>query len=150
MNERRINCPMRHPDNGNCLVAGGFCTAVSDPICEALHNAYDCGLRSVSEHTPLIISASPSDTEIEEMRRLLNQGGYITILPDEPAKTEPCEYCDGQEKRLFAVEGDGSTYATHAGIWFNSGKAYLGDSDGCDIPIKYCPMCGRRLEDNNG
>lgn len=47
MNERRINCPMRHPDNGNCTVAGGFCTAVSDPICEALHNAYDCGRRSI-------------------------------------------------------------------------------------------------------
>ena len=62
------------------------------------------------------------------------------------SKVEPCEYCDGQGKRLFAVEGDGSTYATHAGIWFNSGKAYLGDSDGCDFLIKYCPMCGRRLE----
>ena len=47
MNELRINCPMRHPDNGNCTVAGGFCTAVSDPICEALHNAYDCGRRSI-------------------------------------------------------------------------------------------------------
>ena len=36
---------MRH-ENGNCTVAGGFCTAVNDPICEALHNAYDCGRRS--------------------------------------------------------------------------------------------------------
>ena len=36
---------MRH-ENGNCTVAGGFCTAVNDPICEALHNAYDCGWRS--------------------------------------------------------------------------------------------------------
>ena len=38
----RGDCPMRH-ENGNCTVAGGFCTAVNDPICEALHNAYDCG-----------------------------------------------------------------------------------------------------------
>lgn len=38
----RIGCPMRH-ENGNCLVAGGFCTAVNTPICEALHNAYDTG-----------------------------------------------------------------------------------------------------------
>lgn len=33
---------MRH-ENGNCTVAGGFCTAVNDSICEALHNAYECG-----------------------------------------------------------------------------------------------------------
>ena len=42
MNDLRADCPMRH-ENGNCLVAGGFCTAVNDQICEALHNAYECG-----------------------------------------------------------------------------------------------------------
>ena len=40
--EIRIGCPMRH-ENGNCLVAGGFCTAVNTTICEALHNAYHTG-----------------------------------------------------------------------------------------------------------
>lgn len=40
--ELRKDCPMRH-ENGNCQPAGGFCTAVNDPICEALHNAYDAG-----------------------------------------------------------------------------------------------------------
>lgn len=40
MNDMRMNCQMRH-ESGNCMAAGGFCTAVSDPICEAaLHNAY--------------------------------------------------------------------------------------------------------------
>lgn len=48
MRTERKNCPMRHPNNGNCTVAGGFCTAVADPICEALHNAYDCGQRSIN------------------------------------------------------------------------------------------------------
>ena len=42
----RGDCPMRH-ENGNCTAAGGFCTAVNDPICEALHNAFDCGKTSV-------------------------------------------------------------------------------------------------------
>lgn len=47
----RKDCPMRH-ENGNCTVAGGFCTAVSDPICEALRNAYykgsfDCAIKLV-------------------------------------------------------------------------------------------------------
>lgn len=43
MDDIRTDCPMRHK-NGNCTVAGGFCTAVSDSICEALHNAYQQGL----------------------------------------------------------------------------------------------------------
>gem|GEM_PF-1893498 len=43
--DSRKSCPMRH-ENGNCTVAGGFCTAVNDHICEALHNAFDCGYRS--------------------------------------------------------------------------------------------------------
>ena len=42
---RRGECPMRH-ENGNCTVSGGFCSAVNDSICEALHNAYDCGKRA--------------------------------------------------------------------------------------------------------
>jgi hypothetical protein len=40
----RKDCPMRH-ENGNCLPAGGFCTSVNDSICEALHNAYNCGAK---------------------------------------------------------------------------------------------------------
>ena len=47
MNELRKDCLMRHPDNGNCLVAGGFCTAVNDAICLALHNAYESGRSDV-------------------------------------------------------------------------------------------------------
>ena len=41
MTDKRKDCTMRH-ENGNCTVAGGFCTAVNDPICEAPHNAFDC------------------------------------------------------------------------------------------------------------
>lgn len=41
----RRDCPMRH-ENGNCLPAGGFCTAVNKPICEALKNAYEMGSRN--------------------------------------------------------------------------------------------------------
>ena len=36
---------MRHK-NGNCLPCGGFCTAVSNEICEALRNAYEHGLKN--------------------------------------------------------------------------------------------------------
>ena len=39
------NCKMRH-ENGNCLPAGGFCTANKN-ICEALQNAYEMGQQNV-------------------------------------------------------------------------------------------------------
>lgn len=42
MDDLRKECPMRH-ENGNCTVIGGFCTAVNDPICLGLHNAYELG-----------------------------------------------------------------------------------------------------------
>ena len=45
MDDLRKGCPMRH-ENGNCTVIGGFCTAVNDPICEGLRNAYDSGCRA--------------------------------------------------------------------------------------------------------
>jgi hypothetical protein len=38
----REDCKMRH-ENGNCLPCGGFCTAVNNEICQALHNAYNHG-----------------------------------------------------------------------------------------------------------
>ena len=41
--EMRKDCPMRG-NLGNCSPVGGFCMdAVSDEICEAVHNAYDNG-----------------------------------------------------------------------------------------------------------
>lgn len=46
MVERKF-CPMRHSDNGNCLPAGGLCTAVDDKICAALHSAYNMGGRDL-------------------------------------------------------------------------------------------------------
>lgn len=44
----RKECPMRHA-NGNCLPCGGFCTAVVDPICEAMHNAYYMGKKPAAD-----------------------------------------------------------------------------------------------------
>ena len=49
MDDLRKDCPMRH-ENGNCTVIGGFCTAVNDPICDGLHNAYDSGYRDAAIH----------------------------------------------------------------------------------------------------
>lgn len=67
MTDKRKDCPMRH-ENGNCTVAGGFCTAVNDPICEALHNAYDFGhreaaLREQEERRWIPASEPPKDSD---------------------------------------------------------------------------------------
>ena len=51
----RRDCPMRH-ENGNCTAAGGFCTSVNDPVCEALHNAFRCGEDSKTEWAILMLS----------------------------------------------------------------------------------------------
>ena len=41
--DKRKDCPIRL-GNGNCLCVGGFCTAVSDEICDAVRSAYEVGL----------------------------------------------------------------------------------------------------------
>ncbi len=52
--EMRKDCPMRG-NLGNCSPVGGFCMdAVSDEICEVVHNAYDHGfynaVKTLKEH----------------------------------------------------------------------------------------------------
>lgn len=38
-----LKCNKRHPDNGNCTVSGGFCTAVQAAHCELLKEYLDTG-----------------------------------------------------------------------------------------------------------
>ena len=48
--EMRKDCPMRG-NLGNCSPVGGFCPdAVSDEICEAVHNAYYKGWMDSFDH----------------------------------------------------------------------------------------------------
>lgn len=56
--ERKGPCPMRHA-NGNCLPCGGFCLAVNDEICTALHSAYQRGRTSALP--PLRKKKPPTD-----------------------------------------------------------------------------------------
>ena len=44
--KRPADCRMRSA-NGNCRPMGGFCTSVSEEICEALQNAYDTGRNDI-------------------------------------------------------------------------------------------------------
>jgi hypothetical protein len=56
----RVDCKMRH-ENGNCLPCGGFCTAVSNEICYALHNAYNRGFTDCHK----IIRKSKKESYVE-------------------------------------------------------------------------------------
>lgn len=88
MTDKRKDCPMRH-ENGNCTAAGGFCTAVNDPICEALHNAFDCGYRSAIRarqevESKLKVVESNAPLTLDELRQLpIRDWVWIEILnPD--------------------------------------------------------------------
>ena len=59
--EGRKNCPLRHKGNGNCLPAGGFCTANKDEYCKALRNAYEHGWRDAAMRAMRILERHKED-----------------------------------------------------------------------------------------
>lgn len=68
MYPNRESCPVRH-ENGNCLSVGGFCSAVPDPVCEAVHNAYDSGYRDGAKTAKSLMTALSGETsDLEEDR----------------------------------------------------------------------------------
>ena len=78
-NEKRIDCPMRH-ENGNCLPAGGFCTAVNDSICEALHNAYRHG--ESEERDRLVLSMIDANTKYQERQLKILRNIHKKVTED--------------------------------------------------------------------
>ena len=80
--EMRKDCPMRG-SLGNCSPVGGFCMdAVSDEICEAVHNAYDQGF----------YNALKTLKEQEAQR-------------DYEASAEMAEYCERYEQTCNPEDG---------------------------------------------
>ena len=78
MTNKRKDCPMRH-ENGNCTVAGGFCTAVNDPVCEDLHNAFNCGYRSAIRQQETVANRNGLNEPLtlNELREMLCEPVYI-------------------------------------------------------------------------
>lgn len=67
----------------------------------------------------------------------------LAALREQEERSKGCEYCDGKQKFLPCRDG----YSSFNVIGFEAaGMPYLNDADGCDIWIKFCPMCGRKLE----
>ena len=78
MTDKRKDCPMRH-ENGNCTVAGGFCTAVNDPVCDALHNAFNCGYLSAlrKQETVTKCNGLNEPLTLNELREMPCEPVYI-------------------------------------------------------------------------
>ena len=74
----RKNCSMRHK-NGNCLPCGGFCTAINDPTCEALQNAYESGFRN-GMMVQRWIPASEPPKQTGEYLVYAGERGYRTLM----------------------------------------------------------------------
>ena len=75
--ERAKPCPMRHPENGNCLPHGGFClNAVSDSVCEAMHRAYEIGL---VEGAARAVRAEEQPLTLEELRQMDGRSVWLVI-----------------------------------------------------------------------
>lgn len=73
--EKHPQCPMRTVV-GNCDAIGGFCTSVSEPVCEAFHKLYKqrqewipCSERLPSENDEYIITMGKDG---------FNKEGYVT------------------------------------------------------------------------
>ena len=132
----RKDCPMRH-ENGNCTVAGGFCTAVNEPICEALHNAFECGEQSKIEWTMLTLAKQRTafeEEQLEVLRKIhkevtaspsvVARGRWINVPPytsigGDYLKAQECSEC-----RAFYVSEGNKPYSNH----------------------NYCPNCGAKMD----
>lgn len=100
----RDMCPMRHQNNGNCLPAGGFCTAVSDSICEALHSAYDLGGFDFLRHAKFdaeVTSAETAPTLKNLASRITSE---IKMLRVDAKETWDEREAERYEGRLDALE----------------------------------------------
>ena len=101
--EMRKDCPMRG-NLGNCSPVGGFCMdAVSDEICEAVHNAYDYGfynavrtLKEQEEHKTGKWEVKPSNKEQGERDFIwwkCSECGQVIFSESEHDREEFHKYC---------------------------------------------------------
>lgn len=67
-----------------------------------------------------------------------------------------CKFCNGSEETIMYTSDGNSIYIGEGGTFKyyedNSGKMCLINSDsykGNEVEINYCPMCGKKLKDEN-
>ena len=94
MDDLRKGCPMRH-ENGNCTVIGGFCTAVNDPICEGLHNAYDNGYRDAAIHAQQERENPEQITNADRIRAMSDEEMAEFMTHINPTNCQDCAFSHG-------------------------------------------------------
>lgn len=92
-----LRCAYRHEDNGNCMVVGGFCTAVPAAHCRLLQEYLGTGLmpeevNDVVVGSKLLVKAklvSAFGVAAERLRELAEAGraGRLVVLPSDKALT---------------------------------------------------------------
>jgi len=130
------NCPMRH-ENGNCIPAGGFCTANKN-ICEALLNAYRMGKEQLSKQgtTKDMISRQAAIDAVEKnacnTQRIMDA---VNNLP--PIQPEPHE--GHWIKHIDPFDGEQYECSECGVLWeFNDGTPE-------DNEAYFCPNCGAKM-----
>ncbi len=89
--ERKKLCPLRYQENGNCLPVGGFCLdSVSEPICKAMHMAYEMGFTDGIACTKREEDEKNEPLTLDELQKMPGQPVYIvpthtTVYDYEPA-----------------------------------------------------------------
>lgn len=87
MTNKPKDCPIRH-ENGNCLVVGGFCTAVNVYMCEVVRNAYDSGrLSALREQDAKVVEIDQvKPLTLEELRQMAQrcEGVYVAHVDGSP------------------------------------------------------------------
>ena len=127
MNDLRTDCPMRHK-NGNCTAAGGFCTAVNDQICAALHTAYECGFYDATYELSKK-SDNPKPRKIQKYPDSKKAWQYYTTSLHDPYRcSSNCyhyEYdgqkiigvCNGCGRDIYEVKPEYVQEYLDKGIW---------------------------------
>lgn len=83
-----LQCKFRHPDNGNCMEVGGFCTAVPAAHCPLLEDYLDTRLmpaeiRSLWGEWQVMLSVLNSIGGYDRLRELAeaDKAGRVVVLP---------------------------------------------------------------------
>lgn len=119
-----LQCKFRHPDNGNCMEVGGFCTAVQAAHCPLLRQYLGTGLtpEQAANAKTIIESAFAEDTsKAERIRKLLaaDKEDRCIILPCRVG--EKIYYLNG--KYIIEVEAVGYK-VDETGAWLFIGETY--------------------------
>lgn len=108
--EMRKDCPMRG-NLGNCSPVGGFCMdAVSDEICEAVHNAYDHGFHNALKTLKEQEAVEPKTGHWIVLEYCANEGIYCSechmkifdrITKPKKKLSQYCPHCGSRNDQFF-------------------------------------------------